>query len=167
MSSSVSPSQHPTPSHQGPSTSDEGHDTPLHQEHEVLVHHASESNAGDTSNAEAAADTQADVLRCMLSTDVSPFGEHILPCGEGFADLDSLMIHLWDTHGPRGPDCMRLDCLWLTNGDHLCGENLRKSGYKRHISVHLGLRVVCEDCGQSFSRKDSVKKHKKEKHEAE
>lgn len=110
------------------------------------------------------ADAQVDMLQCMLATTISPFGEHISPCREGFADLNSLMIHQRKKHGVRGPDWMGLDCVWLTNGDHICGEYIRKGGYKRHISVHLGLRVDCEQCGDSFSRNDTLNNHIKKKH---
>jgi len=153
--------------HQDPSTNGEGHNVHWGPEHEqALIHYANQTNAGDTSNAGTVADAQADVLRCMLSTAVSPFGEHILPCGEGFADLDELMNHIRDRHGLRGPDNMRLDCVWLTNGVHLCGENIRKSGHKRHIATHLGLKVACHHhrCGKEYSRIDTLRKHLKEHH---
>ena len=47
-----------------------------------------------------------------------------------------------------------------------CGLSFtRKASWKRHIdSVHGQVRHVCSDCGNSYSRRDSLQRHRNARH---
>jgi len=139
---------------QGPSANNEEYNTQWDSELEqALLHYANQMN--NLSSTVTVAEETENVFQCMWFTGVAP-------CGEGFANLDDLFTHLGISHCVHGPANLRLNCFWLTNEGHLCGNDLRRDGFRRHISIHLGLRAACEVCGNSYSRADTLRRHLKE-----
>ncbi|KAG1736819.1 hypothetical protein EDB19DRAFT_1024344 [Suillus lakei] len=68
----------------------------------------------------------------------------------------NLATHLREVHGIHGPDKLRLECKW--NG---CDRELNKESLVRHVEeCHIGIVFDCK-CGKTFSRKDTLGRHKK------
>jgi len=74
------------------------------------------------------------------------------------ADRRSVFKHLQGVHDIRpGEDKARQTCLWES-----CTTTLNKESLVRHIlTVHLKEGVGCAQCGLSFAREDSLKRHLK------
>ncbi|KIJ10042.1 hypothetical protein PAXINDRAFT_16892 [Paxillus involutus ATCC 200175] len=84
-------------------------------------------------------------------------------CGEWFSTLAELVVHLGVTHDARGTANRPLICQWdIERGP--CNADFRRDNLKRHIQTHFGIANVCEDCGKSYSRADTLKKHAKNHH---
>ena len=81
---------------------------------------------------------------------------HGLRCNEFFYG-NNLSAHMQNVHNIHGPDNLRLNCLWKD-----CGIPLDKEYLSRHIEEkHLGIGHPCSACGKTYSRKDTLSKHKK------
>lgn len=83
-----------------------------------------------------------------------------IPCSEGFAEFDDLVVHL-RVHGVQGGAERKLTCQWLTKNG-FCSKELRRDGFKRHIASHIGRSVSCPECDKSYSREDTLRDHMKE-----
>lgn len=80
------------------------------------------------------------------------------------ADRRGVVEHLQQAHGMRpGEEKIRQKCSWED-----CQTTLNKESLARHIlTVHLKEgkeRIHCPECGQSFAREDSLKRHLKGGH---
>ncbi|KIK41285.1 hypothetical protein CY34DRAFT_29177, partial [Suillus luteus UH-Slu-Lm8-n1] len=68
-------------------------------------------------------------------------------------DLDT---HLRQVHGVHGSDKDRMLCRWRS-----CNKELNKENFVRHIEeIHMGIVHTCTACGATFSRKDTLIKHR-------
>ncbi|KAG2069598.1 hypothetical protein BDR04DRAFT_1232090 [Suillus decipiens] len=67
-----------------------------------------------------------------------------------------LSTHLREVHGIHGPDNCRVSCLWKS-----CNTEFNKESLARHIEeTHMRIAYKC-DCGSTFSRRDTLTRHKK------
>ncbi|KAG1748898.1 uncharacterized protein EDB91DRAFT_1111292 [Suillus paluster] len=80
---------------------------------------------------------------------------HVLHCNQLIRGYD-LAAHLREVHGIRGSGKLRVVCKW----EHCCLE-LNKASLAGHVEeTHMGIAYSCE-CGKMFSRRDTLKKHRK------
>ncbi|KAG2118389.1 hypothetical protein DEU56DRAFT_142975 [Suillus clintonianus] len=82
--------------------------------------------------------------------------DHIqgLHCNHFFYGYN-LNTHLRDVHGIHGPDKYRVLCKW--NG---CGLEVNKESLGRHVEEkHMRIIHSCE-CGKTFSRRDTLSRHR-------
>ncbi|KIJ08046.1 hypothetical protein PAXINDRAFT_18784 [Paxillus involutus ATCC 200175] len=84
-------------------------------------------------------------------------------CGEWFPTLAELVVHLGEIHEACGTANKPLVCQWDIGGSP-CNAKFRRDNFKCHIQTHFGIADVCEDCGKSYSRLDTLKKHVKKYH---
>ncbi|KAF8222440.1 hypothetical protein L208DRAFT_1413464 [Tricholoma matsutake] len=94
---------------------------------------------------------------CRQTLVPSPIkGQHPLNTREKFQDAIERHIedHIWMSACGRKPG-KRWNCRWRT-----CDEILgSKRSLIRHVGAHSGFRVLCDECGRSYSRFDAFKKH--------
>jgi serine/threonine protein kinase len=65
--------------------------------------------------------------------------------------------HLPEAHGIHGSDKSRVRCTWND-----CNRELNKESLLRHVEeIHLNIVHPCEMCGATFSRRDTLHKHRK------
>ncbi|KIK79027.1 hypothetical protein PAXRUDRAFT_85741, partial [Paxillus rubicundulus Ve08.2h10] len=71
-------------------------------------------------------------------------------------DRRSIIDHLHQVHGVNpGNDKTPQKCLW-----DQCTKTMNKESIPRHIlTVHLKKKAHCTECGLSFAREDSLKRH--------
>ncbi|KAF8131954.1 hypothetical protein EV363DRAFT_1329552 [Boletus edulis] len=88
-----------------------------------------------------------------------------VPCGQGFATFDGLILHLGREHDMQGSAERKLVCQWWKHTGS-CGNQYRRDAYRRHIATHLSISFPCNatGCNKSFSRVDSLRSHVKKKH---
>lgn len=83
------------------------------------------------------------------------------------AGLKSMLSHLVTAHDVRGSEKELTACKWavLCSGyEFACGTTMRHYNMPRHITVHLGMRWICNLCGKSFSRYDILRFHESKDH---
>ncbi|KAG1768611.1 hypothetical protein EV702DRAFT_931101, partial [Suillus placidus] len=67
----------------------------------------------------------------------------------------NLSAHLHEAHGIHGQDRTLVMCKW----NH-CGRELNKESLCRHVEeIHMGIVYTCE-CGNAYSRRDTLNRHK-------
>ncbi|KAG2145309.1 uncharacterized protein EDB93DRAFT_513224 [Suillus bovinus] len=77
-----------------------------------------------------------------------------LHCNDLIRSYD-VSAHLREVHGIHGPDKSPVTCRWQS-----CNRGLEKETLARHIEeIHVGIVYRCQ-CGDTFSRKDTLNKHK-------
>ncbi|KAG2032693.1 hypothetical protein BDR03DRAFT_969253 [Suillus americanus] len=68
----------------------------------------------------------------------------------------NISSHLREVHGIHGSDKCRNMCIW--NG---CNRELKKESLLRHVEeVHLRIVYSC-DCGNTYSRRDTLNRHQR------
>ncbi|KAG2132970.1 hypothetical protein DEU56DRAFT_757198 [Suillus clintonianus] len=68
--------------------------------------------------------------------------------------------HLREVHGIKGKDSDLFPCMW----EH-CNKVVKRESMARHVEeVHMGIVYPCEQCGHTFTRKDTLNKHTKTRH---
>ena len=78
-----------------------------------------------------------------------------LHCGSLFCG-NNLTAHLRDAHDIHGADKKRVYCLWEG-----CNTEMNKESIARHVEEkHLMVVYPCGTCRSSFTRRDTLKKHK-------
>ena len=82
-------------------------------------------------------------------------------------DRSALLRHLGTTHQVSGAADTPVICRLIdsTKGS-ACEASIKRGNFPRHVDTHYPVRHHCHYCpaGTSFSRKDSLKKHVKNKH---
>ena len=101
-----------------------------------------------TSSAQSAPQTR--IFECQWIRNGSPCNVSVM------ADRRSVVEHLQHMHDMKsGEEKFRQACLWEG-----CTRVLNKESLARHIlTVHLKEKVQCAQCGLSFAREDSLKRH--------
>ncbi|KAF8845889.1 hypothetical protein BDN67DRAFT_17 [Paxillus ammoniavirescens] len=79
-------------------------------------------------------------------------------CGERFDTVSELVVHSAVAHDARGTAGRSLTCQWDI-GRGPCLAKFRRDHFKRHLESHLGITHLCEHCGKTYSRADSLKNH--------
>ncbi|KAG1748899.1 uncharacterized protein EDB91DRAFT_1111295 [Suillus paluster] len=68
----------------------------------------------------------------------------------------NMSAHLHEVHGIHGSEKSRVECKW----NH-CGQELNIESLLRHVElIHMRIAYSC-DCGETFSRGDTLDTHKK------
>lgn len=86
------------------------------------------------------------------------------------ADLKAMLSHLNTEHDVRGSEKDLKECRWavLRSGcESACGTISQRRNMPRHITMHLGLRFICNLCGKSFARPDLLKSHGRKDHQVQ
>lgn len=87
-----------------------------------------------------------------------------IPCNQGFANFDKLIVHLGHMHDVQGSAARKLVCQWQETNGWRCGKEFRRDGFRRHISTHLGISYPCPECDKHFSREDTMRTHRRMLH---
>ncbi|KAI9566834.1 hypothetical protein HD554DRAFT_2112965 [Boletus coccyginus] len=96
-------------------------------------------------------DGQTRTSECQWLTNGAPCGVRVV------ADRRNVIKHLRDHDIRPGEDKARQRCFWES-----CTMTLNKESLVRHIlTIHLKEGVKCAECGLSFAREDSLKRHLK------
>ncbi|KAI9566835.1 hypothetical protein HD554DRAFT_2112979, partial [Boletus coccyginus] len=113
--------------------------------------HTALSASGTLRGPICAPDGQTQTLECRWLTNGAPCGMRVV------ADRRNVIKHLRDHDIRPGEDKARQRCFWES-----CTMTLNKESLVRHIlTVHLKEGVKCAECGLSFAREDSLKRHLK------
>lgn len=95
---------------------------------------------------------------CKQTLVLNPMsGEHPLDAQERFQDIieDHIYNHIWIYACGKEARRKGWNCRWAD-----CGETLgSKRALIRHIGSHSGFRILCDECGQSYSRFDIFRRH--------
>lgn len=87
--------------------------------------------------------------------------EHVAP------DRPAFLHHLGEKHQVSGDPGTRITCQLLDpKTGSACQKPRKRGNFPRHVDTHYPVRYYCQHCptGKSFSRKDSWKKHIRNKH---
>ncbi|KAG2035728.1 hypothetical protein BDR03DRAFT_961390 [Suillus americanus] len=72
----------------------------------------------------------------------------------------NLSAHLREAHGIYGSDKTRFWCLWNS-----CNREFNKESLSRHVEeVHMGIVYQCTGCGSTYTRKDTLNRHRLKMH---
>ncbi|KIJ10115.1 hypothetical protein PAXINDRAFT_16865 [Paxillus involutus ATCC 200175] len=84
-------------------------------------------------------------------------------CGKRFDTVSELVTHTAVAHDVRGTAGRSLTCQWDTERGP-CLAKFRRDHFKRHLESHLRITHLCEHCGNTYSRSDSLKNHVNQRH---
>ncbi|KAG2101122.1 hypothetical protein BD769DRAFT_1508391 [Suillus cothurnatus] len=115
----------------------------------MQFHNSYSSNGVSNRSASEPGHSLNETFQCMWNC---PGGVHCNDLIRGF----ELSAHLRETHGIHGSDKSRLWCLWNS-----CHKEVNKESLVRHVEeIHMRIEHMC-GCGASFSRKDTLNRHRK------
>ncbi|KAG0696880.1 hypothetical protein DFH29DRAFT_836482 [Suillus ampliporus] len=127
---------------------------PSHPNHELTtlttpMHELYTSGNESSNTLELRAHSLEETFQCMWG---GPYGLH---CNDLIRGHD-LQSHLREAHRIHGSDKLRVECKWS-----YCSKVFNKQSLSRHVEeTHMGIVHLC-DCGKTFSRRDTLSKHKK------
>ncbi|KAI6101404.1 hypothetical protein EDD16DRAFT_1650091 [Pisolithus croceorrhizus] len=87
------------------------------------------------------------------------------PCNRRFASRMDLIDHLNHSHGVNGTAKRKIRCHWFLDVNNLllCGREVCRASFPRHIDTHLKTAFACPHlgCAKYYSRHDVLRKHLK------
>ncbi|KIK25802.1 hypothetical protein PISMIDRAFT_324425 [Pisolithus microcarpus 441] len=87
------------------------------------------------------------------------------PCGHQVSSRKELVAHLNVSHGVNGSAKLKIPCRWLLDANNLtvCGREVRRANFSRHIDTHIRTTFPCPHpgCAKCYCRLDVLRKHLK------